>query len=32
MAGRRISLVYFISASSGDNRRPLADRLASMTV
>lgn len=32
MAGRRISLVYFISASSGDNRRPLADRLASMAV
>lgn len=31
LAGRRISLVYFISASSGDNRRPRAERLESVT-
>lgn len=28
--GRRISLVYFVSASSGDNRRPAAERLESV--
>lgn len=31
LAGHRISLVYFISASSGDNRRPLTERLESVT-
>ena len=30
-AGRRISLVYFISVSSGDNRRPSAERRESVT-
>ena len=28
--GRRISLVYFISVSAGDNRRPVAERLESV--
>lgn len=31
LGGQRISLVYFISASSGDNRRPLTERLESVT-
>lgn len=31
LTGRRISLVYFISAASGDNRRPHAERLESVT-
>lgn len=30
-AGQRISLVYFISASAADNRRPAIERVASMT-
>lgn len=29
--GQRISLVYFISASSGDNRRPVEERVESVT-
>lgn len=31
LGGRRISLVYFISASAGDNRRPAATRRESVT-
>lgn len=31
LGGHRVSLVYFISASSGDNPRPLAERVESVT-